>query len=163
MIDAEAIMARHEAAERERAERMPTERDAIRVMFEAWQRLKALGWRDGRYMPTTGERHAGIACGSTGIHAYSAEQQEPRGTMYTIYDGDIWPTRVPPVLFRPWRDTDVQVHLRPACPMPEDAEPAASPGNSLAEGCGPNDPNPAVGSLSLSGGESQPSASETKD
>jgi hypothetical protein len=107
-IDAKAIFAKIEKDRAERADKMPTERDAIRVMFHAWQRLKELGWHDGQDMPATGERHAGIECGSTGIHSYTAERINNAATMYMVYDGDLWPTRVPPVLFRLWRDTDVQ-------------------------------------------------------
>ncbi len=36
-----------------------------------------------------------------------------------VYDGDLWPSRRPPVLFRPWKDTDVQPQLRPAYPTPD--------------------------------------------
>lgn len=119
-MKAEDILARHETEKAKRAEVMPTEREAILVMHEAWQRLKELGWRDGRHVPATGERYAGIQCGSTGIHAYTAERRGAFDTTYMIYDGDLWPTRVPPVLFRPWKDTDVQVHLRIAAAIPED-------------------------------------------
>jgi hypothetical protein len=120
-MNAEEIFAQIDAAKAKRAEQMPTERDAIRAMFDAWQRLQELGWRDGQYMPSNGERHAGIQCGSTGIHAYTAELRGPFDRMFTIYDGDHWPTRIPPVLFRPWEDTDVQAELRPAYPMPEES------------------------------------------
>jgi hypothetical protein len=123
--NADALLRQIDADKQGRAERMPTEQDAIRVMFEAWQRLKELGWREGRYMPTTGERHAGIQCGSTGIHAMTAERPEGvfARTTWTTYDGDIWPSSVPPVLFRPWKETDVQPNLRPCYPMPEEAPP----------------------------------------
>jgi hypothetical protein len=128
-MTAEEIMASVEAAAQRRAEAMPTEHDAIRAMHDAWVRLKDLGWRDGQYMPTTGERHAGIQCGSTGIHAMTATRDEgPFGaltarTTWTTYDGDIWPSSAPPVLFRPWKETDVQPNLRPCYPMPEEAPP----------------------------------------
>lgn len=143
-LDAEAIMAKIDADKAKRAELMPTERAAIRVMFEAWQRLKELGWRDGQYMPSTGERYAGIQCGSTGIHAYTAEMRGPFDRMFTVYDGDIWPTRHPPVLFRQWTEADVQPNLRPAYPMPEEAAPPRSllrpplkPGDKLVCYCPP--------------------------
>ena len=127
-MDAEKLFAQIDAEKARRAELMPTERDAIRAMFEAWQRLKELGWRDGRYMPTNGERHAGIQCGSTGIHAMTATRDEgPFGaltarTTWTTYDGDIWPSSVPPVLFRPWKETDVQPNYRPCYSVPDDAD-----------------------------------------
>jgi hypothetical protein len=142
-LDAEAIIAKIDADKADRADRMPTERDAIRVMFDAWQRLKELGWREGQYMPTTGERHAGIQCGSIGIHAYTAEERGPFDRMYMVYDGDLWPSRHPPVLFRPWKDADVQVRLRPAYPMPEESAPKSllrkplKPGERLVCYCPP--------------------------
>lgn len=130
-IDPESIMASVEAMRKHRAEQMPTEQDAIRTMFSAWQRLKELGWKDGRHMPATGERFAGIQCGSTGIHAMTAERNEaPFGrTTWTAYDGDIWPSSVPPVLFRPWKETDVQPNLRPCYPMQDDAHGVQGDGN----------------------------------
>jgi hypothetical protein len=137
-MTAEEIMASVEAAAQRRAEAMPTEHDAIRAMHDAWVRLKELGWRDGQYMPTTGERHAGIQCGSTGIHAMTATRDEgPFGaltarTTWTAYDGDIWPSSVPPVLFRPWKETDVQPNLRPCYPVPDGdgGEPAQDGGQT---------------------------------
>lgn len=126
--EANEIMARLDAIKAKRAADMPTEQDAIRAMFEAHQRLKELGWRDGRYMPTNGERHAGIQCGSTGIHAMTATRDEgPFGaltarTTWTTYDGDIWPSSVPPVLFRPWKETDVQADLGLCGPVPHGDE-----------------------------------------
>ena len=54
--EAEAIMTRVEAATAKRKADMPTEQDAIRALWSAHQRLKELGWREGRYMPATGEK-----------------------------------------------------------------------------------------------------------
>lgn len=137
--DAEKLFAQIDAAKARRAELMPTEQDAIRAMFEAWQRLRELGWRDGRYMPTNGEKHAGIQCGSTGIHAMTATRDEgPFGaltarTIWTTYDGDIWPSSVPPVLFRPWNETDVQPNLRPCYPIPDEATADGVPPSTPSE------------------------------
>ena len=144
-LNAEAILASVEAMRDHRARLMPTEQDAIRSMFQAWQRLKELGWRDGRNMPTTGERFAGIQNGSTGIHAMTAERGEGPfvPTTWTTYDGDIWPSSVPPALYRPWTDTDVQPSLRPAYPMPEEVAPKSllrkplKPGERLVCYCPP--------------------------
>lgn len=105
--EAEVIMARLDAAQAKRAADMPTEQDAVRAMWEAWQRLRELGWREGRYMPTTGERFATIELGSTGIHSCRASSDGSKTTWVT-YDGDTWPSSKPPALFRTWSDTDVQ-------------------------------------------------------
>ena len=106
--EAEALFAAMESAQAKRAAAMPTEQDAIRAMFEAWQRLTELGWRRGSYMPTTGERFATVEVGSTGIHACTARRTDDFKTTWTTYDGDVWPSSHPPALFRPWRETDVQ-------------------------------------------------------
>lgn len=141
-----------DADKQARALRMPTEKDAIRVMFDAWQRLKELGWRDGQHMPTTADRFAGIQCGSTGIHAYAGTRDDGpfEPPMYTIYDGDLWCTRVPPVLFRPWREDDVQPNLRICAPTPYDAaqplntnEASGSPSRKVARPDGQEDSAPA--------------------
>ena len=118
--EAKAIMARVEAATAKRKADMPTEQDAIRAMFDAWQRLKELGWRDGRYMPTTGEQFATVQVGSTGIHACTARRDGPFETTWTTFDGDVWPSSHPPALFRPWRETDVQQDNGICAPLPDD-------------------------------------------
>ena len=116
--EAGAIMTRIEAAKAKREADMPTEQDAIRTMFDAWQRLKELGWREGRYMPTTGAMFATVQVGSTGIHACTAERRDMFGATYTTHDGDLWPSSSPPALFRPWRETDVQQENGICAPLP---------------------------------------------
>mgnify|MGYP003418994960 FL=1 len=119
--EAGAIMNRIEAAQAKREADMPTEQDAILAMFSAWQRLKELGWREGRRMPTTGERFATVQTGSTGIHACTAERRNTFDVIYTTDDGDLWPSSSPPTLFRPWRETDVQQDNGICAPLPDDA------------------------------------------
>lgn len=119
--EADDIMAKIDAAKAKRASDMPTEQDAIRAMFAAWQRLRELGWREGRSMPTTGERFAAVTVGSTGVHSMTAERcgDGPFApTAWTTYDGDIWPSSHPPALFRPWRDSDVQHDYGICAPIP---------------------------------------------
>lgn len=61
-----------DSLEAERAKReadMPTERDAINAMWEAWYRLKELGWKDAQYLEGVGDEVVDvIEIGSTGIH-----------------------------------------------------------------------------------------------
>lgn len=54
---------------------MPTEQDAINMMFEASQRLKELGWNNPIYCPKDGSEFDVIQIGSNGIHKahYSGE------------------------------------------------------------------------------------------
>jgi len=120
--EAGALMTRIEAAKAKREADMPTEHDALRAMFDAWQRLKELGWREGRYMPTTGEQFATVQVGSTGIHACTAHRDGPFETTWTTHDGDLWPSKTPPALFRKWRDTDVQQDRGICAPLPQGDE-----------------------------------------
>lgn len=118
--EVESIMTRAEAATAKREADMPTEQDAIRALWSAHERLKELGWREGRYMPATGERFATVQVGSTGIHACTAERRDTFGTTYTTHDGDLWPSSHPPTLFRPWRETDVQQDNGICALLPDD-------------------------------------------
>lgn len=86
-----------EAAKARRAEQMPTEHDCLRVMMEAYSRLRDLGWRDAIYCPKDGTAFDAIEFGSTGIHDCVYDGDWPNGRWW-IRDGDIWPSR--PVMFR---------------------------------------------------------------
>ena len=66
--EAESIWAECEERRRKREEDMPTEQDALEVMFEAYQRLKELGWNNAIYCPKDGTMFDAIEAGSTGIH-----------------------------------------------------------------------------------------------
>lgn len=75
---------------------MPDEQDAIRIMHAAFERLKALGWREAIYCPKDGSAFEAIEPGSTGIHSTHYSGSWPDG-MWLI-DGE-WPSR--PCLYRP--------------------------------------------------------------
>jgi hypothetical protein len=96
--EADAIMAKVEKAQQDRVERMPDERSAIKAMFEAWLRLKELGWREAIYCPKDGTPFEVIEAGSTGIHRCVYEGEWPKGSWWILEDGDMSPSR--PVLFR---------------------------------------------------------------
>ncbi len=95
--EADALLAAVEHRKVVRAEQMPDERSAISAMFEAWLRLKELGWNDAIYCPKDGTHFDAIEAGSTGIHDCAYEGKWPDGRWW-LYDGDIWPSR--PILFR---------------------------------------------------------------
>ena len=101
-VDREAfdrLIAKAKRRAAKRTEKMPTEKEAIAVMFDAWQRLKELGWREAMYCPKDGTFFDAIEAGSTGIHNCCYQGEWPTGS-YDIYDaGDIWPSH--PILFRP--------------------------------------------------------------
>lgn len=85
-------------AEARRAEKMPTELDALLSMFDAFQRLKELGWNEAIYCPKDGTVFDAIEAGSSGIHDCSYQGEWPKGR-WEIYEAfDIWPSN--PVLFR---------------------------------------------------------------
>ena len=64
--EAEALVAAMDAHERKMAEMVPDEDAAIRMMFNAYQRLKALGWKDAVYAPKDGTEFLAIERSSTG-------------------------------------------------------------------------------------------------
>jgi hypothetical protein len=96
--EATAIIAASDAAKARRAEQMPDERSAIEAMFEAWLRLKELGWKEAIYCPKDGSLFDAIEPGSTGIHRCRYEGTWPTGGWWIVGDDDLWPSR--PVLYR---------------------------------------------------------------
>jgi len=96
--EANEILARCHAADEQRAALMPDERTAIHMMFEAGQRLKELGWREAIYCPKDGSTFEVIEFGSTGIHLCVYHGEWPKGSWWTLDEGDMYPSR--PVLFR---------------------------------------------------------------
>lgn len=96
--EADEIMRRVDAAEAARRELMPTEESARHMFFEAWLRLKELGWKEACYCPKDGSEFEVIEAGSTGIHCCRYDGEWPKGTYWIMGDGDFYPSR--PVLFR---------------------------------------------------------------
>lgn len=88
-----------EAAKVARHAAMPDEATALRVMHEAWTRLKELGWRDAIYAPIGCPLDV-IEVGSTGIHRAERDNQR----RFWIHDGDSWPSS--PCLYRPATSRD---------------------------------------------------------
>lgn len=66
--EADEILARVEAAKQRRAEQMPTEEAAVKALWDAWYRLKELGWKDAHYAPPRTEPYLVVEAGSSGIH-----------------------------------------------------------------------------------------------
>lgn len=96
--EAAALMAASDAAKARRAEQMPDEQSAIHAMFDAWLRLKELGWNEAQYCPKDGSVFDVIEAGSTGIHRCRYDGQWPTGHWWILVDNDLWPSQ--PVLFR---------------------------------------------------------------
>lgn len=97
--EAETIIAKIDADKKDRAERMPTEEAALRLMMDAWVRLKELGWREASYCPKDGTVFEVIEPGSTGIHLCRYDGDWPDGTWWILdEDGDEYPSH--PCLYR---------------------------------------------------------------
>lgn len=98
---AEQWDALQEASDAEKAARaglVPTEQDAINLMFECYQRLRELGWNNAIYCPKDGSEFDAIEAGSTGIHRAHYSGEWPNGHWFITEDGDLWPSR--PILYR---------------------------------------------------------------
>ena len=77
----------------------PDERAALTQMFESYVRLRELGWNDIMYCPKDGRVFDSISFASVGIHDCRYVGEWPKGR-WEILDGDIWPTSIPPAMFR---------------------------------------------------------------
>ncbi|MFN0183028.1 MAG: hypothetical protein ACKVQR_04330 [Aquabacterium sp.] len=95
-----SIVAEMDAARASRAELMPDQQAAIRVLFEAFDRLRELGWREGIYCPKDGTYFDTIEAGSTGIHECAYVGKWPDGYFMTVDDRDAYPSSFAPTLFR---------------------------------------------------------------
>ena len=96
--EAASLIAACDAAEAARKAAMPDEKSAIKALFEAWQRLKELGWNDAIYCPKDGREFDAIEAGSTGIHRCHYEGAWPDGHWWVYEEGDMYPSR--PILYR---------------------------------------------------------------
>lgn len=96
--EAQALWETVERRRAERAAKLPDERSAIEAMFEAWLRLKELGWSEAIYCPKDGSAFEVIEPGSTGIFRCHYDGDWPKGTWRVEDGGDLWPSR--PILFR---------------------------------------------------------------
>lgn len=98
--EASAIWASVEKAGKERAERMPDEKAAISALFEAWQRLKELGWNEPQYCPKDGTSFKVIELGSTGIFDCYYQGEWADGLYMVSDDRDIYPTSTGVAMFK---------------------------------------------------------------
>jgi len=96
--EAEERLAEMEEAKQRRVALMPDEKSAIHMLFDAWQRLKELGWAEAIYCPKDGSVFDAIEAGSTGIHKCTYEGVWPSGTWWVSAHGDLSPSR--PILYR---------------------------------------------------------------
>ncbi len=74
-----------------RSKLMPTEQDAINMMFECYQRLEDLGWKHAMYAPKNGKPFLSISVGSTGIHKGRFYDEK---YCFVEDGGDLWPSDI---------------------------------------------------------------------
>lgn len=82
--EGDALWGRVQELEAKRATDMPTEQDAVKTLWNAWQRLKELGWEDSNYahkLKQDGLESSLIELGSSGIHV---------GYYHKVNDHDVW-------------------------------------------------------------------------
>jgi hypothetical protein len=91
--DGEAMLAAAREARAARAEEMPDETAALKVLHRAFTRLKELGWREANYAPV-GRPLLLIEAGSTGVHQGDRDAER----RFWIHDQDTWPFK--PILFK---------------------------------------------------------------
>ena len=96
--EGDALWEAAEKAKKDREARMPDEMTAVRAFFDAWQRLKELGWREAIYCPKDGSSFQMIEPGSTGIHDGSYYGEWPNGSWQAHDEHDIYPSH--PALFK---------------------------------------------------------------
>jgi MoaA/NifB/PqqE/SkfB family radical SAM enzyme len=96
--EAEAIIAHIEAEETKRKELMPDEDSAIKLLFDACERLRDFGWNDPIYCPKDGSIFKVLELGSTGKHDCFYEGTWPDGSWWIASDGDVSPSR--PAMFK---------------------------------------------------------------
>jgi len=97
-LNAKQIFEEFERAEKERAELMPDETTALKVMFSAYQRLEELGFKNAIYCPKDGTVFEAIEAGSTAIGRCMYNGKWPTGHYWMLEARELWPSR--PILFR---------------------------------------------------------------
>jgi hypothetical protein len=79
--------------------RTPEEKAALDAMWQQYDALRKLGWRDAIYCPKDGSVFLSISAGSTGIHECHYDGEWPKGTWWVHDGGNLWPAR--PILWKP--------------------------------------------------------------
>lgn len=85
--DYDDLIKRLDEVKQQRAEEMPTEKEALEVMFRGFLRLKELGWNFPMHCPKDGSEFFVVEAGSTGIFPCVYIGEWPDGE-YWARDGD---------------------------------------------------------------------------
>lgn len=98
--EGDAIWQAAKAAEQRRAEQMPDEQSAIQALFDAWYRLKELGWKEPQYCPKDGTNFKVIELGSTGIFDCHYQGEWANGLYMVSDEHDVYPTSTGVAMFK---------------------------------------------------------------
>lgn len=79
--------------------RTPEEKTALEAMWQQYDALRKLGWREAIYCPKDGSVFLAIDAGSTGVFECHYDGEWPKGTWWIHDGGDLWPAR--PILWKP--------------------------------------------------------------
>jgi hypothetical protein len=105
--ESDSVWQKIESEKARLAEAMPTQEAAVRAMYDAYERLKALGWKEPPRFTTAGSFRMTamlVEMGCTrSIEGYSGTLKDGRITWWSkSEDGDVWPVR--PVLILPLQE-----------------------------------------------------------
>lgn len=98
--EGDELWRRSEERRVERETKMPDERAAIDALFEAWYRLKELGWSEPQYCPKDGTPFKVIELGSTGIFDCHYHGEWPDGLYMVSDDRDVYPTSIGVAMYK---------------------------------------------------------------
>lgn len=104
--EADALWASCEADRERRASDMPDEKAALKILFDAWLRLKELGWREAAYCPKDGSPFQIIEAGSTGIFDAFYQGKWPDGYIISHDEHDSYVSRPGSTLLFRSKSTD---------------------------------------------------------
>lgn len=93
IIDVHEILREAEAQKQARAEQLPTEYDCLRVMQQAFYRLKEMGWNEASYAPKDGGYFQAIEFGCAKPMECCYLGEWPSGRFFAAEAGDLWPSR----------------------------------------------------------------------
>lgn len=79
--------------------RLPEEEPILRAMFNQYDTLRKMGWREAIYCPKDGTVFLAIEAGSTGVFECHYDGEWPNGSWWIHDAGDLWPAR--PILWKP--------------------------------------------------------------
>lgn len=97
LLDLQQVWQQAEAQQKQW--RTTGELSLLKKMHDAFEGLKANGWKEAIYCPKDGSPFLGIEAGSTGVFRCHYDGDWPNGLWWAEDNGDLWPSN--PVLWKP--------------------------------------------------------------